>query len=112
MSPHVPDAQGAISRHTFSPGTAMNPGGHGASGKMGSQPRSPSCTKPTPQASGGTPAGMHMPSSRSHSPGGHGMSGGSPAGTQLPSSRCHSPAAQLVGGGSIGALSSEPRQPS
>src|SRR5262245_20797516 len=111
MSPHVPGAQGAISRHTVSPGTAMSPGGHGASGKMRSQPRSPSCTKPSPQPSGGTPAGMHTPSSRSHSAGGHGMSGGSPGGTQLPSSRGHSAGAQPPGGESGGGSSPSPPQP-
>src|SRR5262245_23002258 len=113
MSPHFPDAQGATSRHVVSPGTAMSPGAQGVSGRMGSQPRSPSCTKPSPQPSGGTPARMQVPSSRSHSPGEHGMSGGSPAGAQLPPSRGHSPGTQLAGGGGTMGTgsSSSPPQP-
>src|SRR5262245_26744504 len=112
MSPHVPEPHGATSRHTVSPVAAMSPGAHGSFGKMGSQPRSPSCTKPAPQPSGGTPAGMHTPSSRNHSPGGQGMSGGRPAGTHAPSSLRHSPAAHVPGGSAGEDSSSALLQPS
>src|SRR5688572_19723 len=75
--PQVPSPHGATSRHAVSPGTAIDPNGQGSGGRIGSQPASPSWTKPSPQPSSGTPAGRHV-SSRSHSPDGHGMSGGKP----------------------------------
>src|SRR5262245_5186015 len=111
ISPQRPAAHGATSRHWRSPGTAMKPGAHGSEGSTASQPRSPSCTKPSPQPSGGTPAGMQLPSSRNHSPGGHGMSAGRPGAMHTPSSRCHSPGKQTAGASTISSLSSAPLQP-
>src|SRR5262245_15383485 len=70
MPPNAPAAHGATSQQRVSPGTAMRPRAQIALGRTGSQPRSPSCTKPSPQPPGGTPAAMQVPASSAHSPGG------------------------------------------
>src|SRR5215213_6841031 len=93
MAPHGPSAQGATARHALSPGSAIDPGAHGASGKTATQPPASSGAKPSAQASGGTPTGAQVPSGArtSSAPQPGGSSGGS-----CPSSAGSSPP-QLAG---------------
>src|SRR5262245_5160072 len=81
MSPQRPAPHGITVRHACSPGTAMRPGWHGSLGRIGSQPYSPSCAKPSAQPSGGTPGRKQLPSGRSSATGSaHTTGGGSGVG--------------------------------
>ena len=82
MFPQVPTPHGAISRHAVSPSDAIVPKGQLSAGRMGSHTSTPGA-KPSGHASSGTPAGRHVPSASSISPGAHPAGGGVTGGGSL-----------------------------